>query len=40
MLRDQVLELVKNEKAAKVVILKKATQYVHELQAEEQQLLL
>uniref|UniRef100_A0A8C0S9G2 Myc proto-oncogene protein n=1 Tax=Canis lupus familiaris TaxID=9615 RepID=A0A8C0S9G2_CANLF len=39
-LRDHVPELVKNEKAAKVVILKKATEYVHSLQAEEQQLLL
>ncbi|XP_048209578.1 N-myc proto-oncogene protein [Perognathus longimembris pacificus] len=39
-LRDHVPELVKNEKAAKVVILKKATEYVHALQAEEQQLLL
>ncbi|KAM6324122.1 N-myc proto-oncogene protein [Aegotheles albertisi] len=39
-LRDHVPELVKNEKAAKVVILKKATDYVHSLQAEEQKLLL
>ncbi|XP_069881081.1 N-myc proto-oncogene protein [Dipodomys merriami] len=39
-LRDHVPELVKNEKAAKVVILKKATEYVRALQAEEQQLLL
>ncbi|KAL4698243.1 hypothetical protein H8957_000870 [Semnopithecus entellus] len=39
-LRDHVPELVKNEKAAKVVILKKATEYVHSLQAEEHQLLL
>lgn len=39
-LRDQVPELMKNEKAAKVVILKKATDYVHSLQAEEQKLLL
>ncbi|XP_055980614.1 N-myc proto-oncogene protein isoform X2 [Sorex fumeus] len=39
-LRDHVPELVKNEKAAKVVILKKATEYVHALQAEEHQLLL
>ncbi|KAM4867016.1 N-myc proto-oncogene protein isoform 1-T2 [Thomomys bottae] len=38
-LRDHVPELVKNEKAAKVVILKKATEYVHALHAEEQQLL-
>uniref|UniRef100_A0A8C0HQS9 BHLH domain-containing protein n=2 Tax=Accipitrinae TaxID=8955 RepID=A0A8C0HQS9_9AVES len=34
-LRDHVPELVKNEKAAKVVILKKATEYVHSLQAED-----
>ncbi|XP_054843165.1 N-myc proto-oncogene protein [Eublepharis macularius] len=40
MLRDHVPELVKNEKAAKVVILKKATEYVHSLQAEEHKLLL
>uniref|UniRef100_A0A8C0IUV3 MYCN proto-oncogene, bHLH transcription factor n=1 Tax=Chelonoidis abingdonii TaxID=106734 RepID=A0A8C0IUV3_CHEAB len=39
-LRDHVPELVKNEKAAKVVILKKATDYVHSLQAEEHKLLL
>lgn len=39
-LRDHVPELVQNEKAAKVVILKKATEYVHSLQAEEQKLLL
>ncbi|KAM7334856.1 hypothetical protein ACRRTK_005333 [Alexandromys fortis] len=39
-LRDHVPELVKNEKAAKVVILKKATEYVHALQANEHQLLL
>ncbi|XP_004482630.2 N-myc proto-oncogene protein [Dasypus novemcinctus] len=39
-LRDHVPELVKNERAAKVVILKKATEYVRALQAEEQQLLL
>lgn len=39
-LRDHVPELVKNEKAAKVVILKKATEYVHSLQAEEDKLLL
>ncbi|XP_072498978.1 N-myc proto-oncogene protein [Notamacropus eugenii] len=37
-LRDHVPELVKNDKAAKVVILKKATEYVHSLQAEERQL--
>nr|XP_028578406.1 N-myc proto-oncogene protein isoform X3 [Podarcis muralis] len=39
-LRDHVPELVKNEKAAKVVILKKATEYVHSLHAEEHKLLL
>ncbi|EHB08967.1 N-myc proto-oncogene protein [Heterocephalus glaber] len=38
-LRDHVPELVRNEKAAKVVILKKATEYVRALQAEEQRLL-
>uniref|UniRef100_A0A8C4X8L3 MYCN proto-oncogene, bHLH transcription factor n=1 Tax=Erpetoichthys calabaricus TaxID=27687 RepID=A0A8C4X8L3_ERPCA len=37
-LRDHVPELVKNEKAAKVVILKKATEYVHSLEAEEHRL--
>ncbi|CAK6434869.1 unnamed protein product [Pipistrellus nathusii] len=39
-LRDHVPELARNDKAAKVVILKKATEFVHALQAEEQQLLL
>nr|XP_033795769.1 N-myc proto-oncogene protein [Geotrypetes seraphini]XP_033795770.1 N-myc proto-oncogene protein [Geotrypetes seraphini]XP_033795771.1 N-myc proto-oncogene protein [Geotrypetes seraphini] len=39
-LRDHVPELMKNEKAAKVVILKKATEYVHSLQEEEHRLLL
>ncbi|XP_069462037.1 N-myc proto-oncogene protein [Ambystoma mexicanum] len=39
-LRDHVPELIKNEKAAKVVILKKATDYIHSLQAEEHKLLL
>ncbi|XP_053564913.1 N-myc proto-oncogene protein [Bombina bombina] len=38
-LRDHVPELVKNDKAAKVVILKKATEYVHSLQSDEQKLL-
>uniref|UniRef100_A0A8C5R3K9 BHLH domain-containing protein n=1 Tax=Leptobrachium leishanense TaxID=445787 RepID=A0A8C5R3K9_9ANUR len=38
-LRDHVPELAKNDKAAKVVILKKATEYVHSLQADEQKLL-
>ncbi|XP_074065155.1 N-myc proto-oncogene protein [Macrotis lagotis] len=37
-LRDHVPELVRNDKAAKVVILKKATEYVRSLQAEEQRL--
>ncbi|XP_041105622.1 N-myc protein [Polyodon spathula] len=37
-LRDHVPELVKNEKAAKVVILKKATEYVHSLEADEHKL--
>ncbi|XP_069742449.1 N-myc protein isoform X2 [Narcine bancroftii] len=39
-LRDQIPELVKNDKAAKVIILKKATDYVRALQSEEQELLL
>ncbi|XP_063771447.1 N-myc proto-oncogene protein [Pseudophryne corroboree] len=39
-LRDHVPELVKNDKAAKVVILKKATEYVHSLQDDEEKLLL
>ncbi|KAF1466503.1 N-myc proto-oncogene protein, partial [Pygoscelis antarcticus] len=39
-LRDHVPELVNNEKAAKVVILKKAIEYVRSLRAEEQKLLL
>ncbi|XP_034342088.1 protein S-Myc [Arvicanthis niloticus] len=39
-LRDLVPELVHNEKAAKVVILKKATEYIHTLQADESKLLL
>ncbi|XP_060677818.1 N-myc protein isoform X2 [Hemiscyllium ocellatum] len=38
-LRDQIPELVKNDKAAKVIILKKATEYVQALQSEEQKLL-
>ncbi|XP_052027786.1 protein S-Myc [Apodemus sylvaticus] len=38
-LRDLVPELVHNEKAAKVVILKKATEYIHTLQADESKLL-
>ncbi|MBN3316961.1 MYCN protein, partial [Atractosteus spatula] len=37
-LRDHVPELIKNDKAAKVVILKKATEYVHSLEADEQRL--
>lgn len=39
-LRDLVPELVHNEKAAKVVILKKATEYIHTLQADEYKLLM
>ncbi|XP_075581400.1 N-myc proto-oncogene protein-like [Pelecanus crispus] len=39
-LRGHVPELVKNEKAPRIVILKKAIEYVHSLQAEEQKLLL
>ncbi|XP_040599894.1 protein S-Myc-like [Mesocricetus auratus] len=38
-LRDLVPELVHNEKAAKVVILKKATEYIYTLQADECKLL-
>ncbi|KAM4692755.1 N-myc proto-oncogene protein [Discoglossus pictus] len=38
-LRDHVPELIKNDKAAKVVILKKATEYVHSLQSDELKLL-
>ncbi|XP_021061999.1 protein S-Myc-like [Mus pahari] len=38
-LRDLVPELARNEKAAKVVILKKATEYIHTLQADEFKLL-
>ncbi|EHB05990.1 Myc proto-oncogene protein [Heterocephalus glaber] len=38
-LRDQIPELENNEKAPKVVILKKATAYILSLQAEEQSLL-
>ncbi|XP_042602588.1 N-myc protein isoform X2 [Cyprinus carpio] len=34
-LRDQVPELARNDKAAKVVILKKATEYVSSLEAQE-----
>ncbi|KAK1170264.1 N-myc protein-like [Acipenser oxyrinchus oxyrinchus] len=37
-LRDHIPELVKNEKAAKVVILIKATEYVHSLEADEHRL--
>ncbi|KAG9347594.1 hypothetical protein JZ751_005164 [Albula glossodonta] len=37
-LRDHVPELVKNEKAAKVVILKKAAEYVHSLEVDERRL--
>lgn len=38
-LRDQIPELENNEKAPKVVILKKATAYILAIQAEEQKLL-
>ncbi|XP_067856847.1 myelocytomatosis oncogene homolog [Heptranchias perlo] len=38
-LRDQVPELSKNDKASKVVILRKATEYVSRLKAEEQKLI-
>ncbi|XP_031228820.1 protein S-Myc [Mastomys coucha] len=38
-LRDLVPELMHNKKAAKVVILKKATEYIHTLQADESKLL-
>ncbi|XP_045141975.1 myc proto-oncogene protein isoform X2 [Echinops telfairi] len=38
-LRDQIPELENNEKAPKVVILKKATAYILAIQAEEQRLL-
>ena len=38
-LRDLVPELVHNEKATKMVILKKATKYIHTLQAYESKLL-
>lgn len=34
-LRDHVPELARNDKAAKVVILKKATEYVSSLEAQE-----
>ncbi|KAH1181111.1 N-myc proto-oncogene protein-like [Mauremys mutica] len=39
-LRDHVPELVKNEKVAKILILNKATDYIHSLQTEEHKLLL
>uniref|UniRef100_H0WRX5 Myc proto-oncogene protein n=2 Tax=Otolemur garnettii TaxID=30611 RepID=H0WRX5_OTOGA len=38
-LRDQIPELENNEKAPKVVILKKATTYILSIQAEEQKLI-
>ncbi|XP_007530361.1 myc proto-oncogene protein [Erinaceus europaeus] len=38
-LRDQIPELENNEKAPKVVILKKATSYIQAVQTEEQKLL-
>ncbi|XP_064196480.1 N-myc protein [Anguilla rostrata] len=37
-LRDHVPELARNDKAAKVVILKKAAEYVHSLEADERRL--
>ncbi|XP_067904819.1 myelocytomatosis oncogene homolog isoform X1 [Heterodontus francisci] len=37
-LRDEVPELSKNDKASKVVILRKATEYVNRLKAEQQKL--
>ncbi|XP_005992710.1 myc proto-oncogene protein [Latimeria chalumnae] len=37
-LRDQIPEVANNEKAAKVVILKKATEYILSIRAEEQRL--
>ncbi|KAF7477830.1 Hypothetical predicted protein [Marmota monax] len=39
-LKDLMLELVKNKKASQVVILRKATEYIHYLQAKEHYLLL
>lgn len=38
-LRDQIPELENNEKAPKVVILKKATAYILSIQAEEHKLI-
>lgn len=38
-LRDQIPELENNEKAPKVVILKKATAYILSVQTEEQKLI-
>jgi len=38
-LRDEIPEVANNEKAAKVVILKKATECIHSMQMDEQRLL-
>ncbi|KAL6097670.1 myc [Pungitius sinensis] len=38
-LRDEIPEVAKNEKAAKVVILKKATECIYSMQTDEQRLL-
>lgn len=38
-LRDEIPEVANNEKAAKVVILKKATECIHNMQSDEQRLL-
>ncbi|XP_035469249.1 transcriptional regulator Myc-A isoform X1 [Scophthalmus maximus] len=38
-LRDEIPEVAKNEKAAKVVILKKATECIYSMQSDEQRLL-
>lgn len=39
-LRDEIPEVANNEKAAKVVILKKATECIYNMQSDEQRLLL
>lgn len=39
-LRDEIPEVANNEKAAKVVILKKATECIYSMQSDEQRLLL
>ncbi|KAG7999565.1 Transcriptional regulator Myc [Nibea albiflora] len=38
-LRDEIPEVANNEKAAKVVILKKATECIYSMQSDEQRLL-